>query len=235
MIILTQKEQAAEWKPIGTLYEAMGCHRALSLFSSTACCGTCSSLSNSTFPGLGFESLSRQFHVSRSGVRIPVMAIFSLFFRLPTFCNGQSMYNIFLNNFFDWLIWVVIGVISQKNCLDWDSNPRPGKRGIWLLKGIQSYGIKSVAMILFVLSWWAKWIITRGISFIKWNGRILMGFDGLMMWFCLMVCFAVRHVRRLCNLRQIHAMVYPLQHSRIMPMQHLYNYWNGAGIFTVHW
>ena len=51
-------------------------HRALPLFSSTACCGTSSSISNSMFPGLGFESQSRQLHVSRSGVRVPVKAIF---------------------------------------------------------------------------------------------------------------------------------------------------------------
>ena len=50
------------------------------------------------------------------------------------------MDNIFLNNFIDSLIWVVIRGTSQKialtgirtpdletwNCLDWDSNPRPG-------------------------------------------------------------------------------------------------------------
>ena len=35
-------------------------HRALSLFSSTACCAISSSIWNSTFPGLGFESQSRQ-------------------------------------------------------------------------------------------------------------------------------------------------------------------------------
>ena len=36
-------------------------HRALSLFSSTACCASSLSISHSTFPGLGFESQSRQF------------------------------------------------------------------------------------------------------------------------------------------------------------------------------
>ena len=54
------------------------------------------------------------FHVSRSGVRIPVEAIFSLFFLLPTFCNQSiNRWRIFLNHFIDWLKWVVIGVTSQ--------------------------------------------------------------------------------------------------------------------------
>ena len=72
--------------------EAIGNHRAPSLFSSTAwfdcvssvccnsaCCGSSSSTSNSTFPGLGFESHSRQF--------------FRLFFSSPNFLrrsiNGE--------------------------------------------------------------------------------------------------------------------------------------------------
>ena len=38
-------------------------------------CGSSSSTSNSTFPGLGFEPQSWPFHVSRCGVRTPVMAI----------------------------------------------------------------------------------------------------------------------------------------------------------------
>ena len=38
MIILTRKEQAAQWTPIGTLCEAIGNHKALSLFSSTTWC-----------------------------------------------------------------------------------------------------------------------------------------------------------------------------------------------------
>ena len=58
-----------------------------------------------------------EFHVSRFGVRIPVKATFSLFFLLPTFCNGQSNGEYFLNNFIDWLIWVAIGVTSQKIAL----------------------------------------------------------------------------------------------------------------------
>ena len=38
-------------------------HRALSLFSSAACCGRASSTTHSTFPGLGFEPQSRHFFV----------------------------------------------------------------------------------------------------------------------------------------------------------------------------
>ena len=83
----------------------MGNHRALSLsplqsgasFDSVCC----SSTSNSVFPGLGFESQSRFFW----------------FFSFSTFCNGQSMENVFSKNFIDWLIWVVIGVTSQKTAL----------------------------------------------------------------------------------------------------------------------
>ena len=41
----------------------------------SAYCGSSTSSSNSTFPGLGFQSQSRQFHISRSGVRTSVKAI----------------------------------------------------------------------------------------------------------------------------------------------------------------
>ena len=46
------------------------------------------------------------------------------------------MENICLNNFIDWLIdmschWSHV----TKSCLDWGSNPRPGKRGIWCGSG----------------------------------------------------------------------------------------------------
>ena len=50
----------------------------------------CSNGSNSTF--------------SRSGVRIPVRAIFPLFFLLPTFCHDQPMEDVFCSGFIDWLI-----------------------------------------------------------------------------------------------------------------------------------
>ena len=54
------------------------------------------------------------------------------FFRFlpsPNFLQRSINGECFLKNFIDWLIdcliWVVIGIIT-KNCLDWDSNPRPG-------------------------------------------------------------------------------------------------------------
>ena len=97
-----------------------------------------------------------KFHVSRSGVRIPVKILFSLFFLLPLLLlyNGQSMKNIFWKTFsIDWYElsleshhkkWSWLGFEPQTwkrgialtgirtpdletwNCLDWDSNPRPG-------------------------------------------------------------------------------------------------------------
>ena len=51
---------------------------------------------------------------------------FFAFFLLATFCNSQSTENIFLSNFIDWLIWVVISSHITKSCFDWDSNPIPG-------------------------------------------------------------------------------------------------------------
>ena len=75
---------AALCTPIGTLCEATGSHRALSLFSSTACfdsvssvccnsecCDRSSFISHATSPYLGFESQSRSFflmttHINQS-------------------------------------------------------------------------------------------------------------------------------------------------------------------------
>ena len=85
-------------------------HRALSLFSSTAWVWLRVSMP------WQFQ-FHCKFHVSRSGVRIPAKIFFSLFFLPPTFCNGESMENIFPNNFIDWLIWVVVGVPSKKVAL----------------------------------------------------------------------------------------------------------------------
>ena len=94
--------------PFGTLCQAMAIIGRFPCVSSTAWVERV----------LQFSILWQlQFHVSRSGVRIPVMAIFSLFFLLPTFCHGQSTENICLNNFIDWLIWVAIGVTAQKMAL----------------------------------------------------------------------------------------------------------------------
>ena len=107
VIILTRKEEAAYWTPIGTLCEAMGSHRAVSLFSSTA----------------WFDC------VSRSGVRIPVKIIFSLFSfsQLSATVNQWRIFFESLYRLIDWLISMSCHWShSTKNCLDWDSNPRPG-------------------------------------------------------------------------------------------------------------
>ena len=59
-----------------------------------------------------------EFQVSRSGVRIPVNAIFSAFFSSSNFLQWSINREYFLNNFIDWLIdwliWVAIGVTAQK-------------------------------------------------------------------------------------------------------------------------
>ena len=99
----------------------MGSHRALSLSSFAAwfdcvssvpaCCGTSSSTSNSTFPGLGFESQSRQSFVM--WLQWQLMLI-----------NRQS----YSKNILHWLTvaesWEKEK--KRKRDLDWDSNPRPG-------------------------------------------------------------------------------------------------------------
>ena len=82
--------------PIGTLCEAIDSHRTLSLSFSTAWCD--------------------QAWVSRSGVRIPIKAIFR-FFSSPNFLQQSINGEYFLNNSFDWLIRVAIGVTSQKMAL----------------------------------------------------------------------------------------------------------------------
>ena len=89
-------------------------HRALSLFFSTAYCGSSSSTANSTFPGLGFKSQPRQFF---------------RFFSFSQLSATVNQWRIFFEEL-NWLIsmsfhWSYI----TKNGPDWDSNPRPGKRG----------------------------------------------------------------------------------------------------------
>ena len=78
-------------------------HRALSLFSSTAWCGSSSSTANTSFPGLGFEPQSKQFF---------------RFFLSSNFLQRSIDGEYFSKNFIHWLIylsiWVVIGVTSQK-------------------------------------------------------------------------------------------------------------------------
>ena len=110
-----------------------------------------------------------QFHVSRSGVRIPVKAIFSGFFPSPNFLqrsiNGEhffeKLYRLInmschwshiTKNCLDWdsnprpgkreLPWLGFEPQTWKtwNCLDWDSNPRPGKRGMWNGSGTATAG-----------------------------------------------------------------------------------------------
>ena len=83
---------------------------ALSLFFSTTYCGS------STF--------------SRFGVRIPVKAIFCGVTPMTTHID-QSI-ELFKNI----LHWLTVAESwekekNRKNCLDWDSNSRPGKRGLW--------------------------------------------------------------------------------------------------------
>ena len=99
-----------------------------------------SSTENSTFPGLGFEFQSRQFHISRSGVQIPVKAIphFQVWGSNPSqgsflWCDSndnsyQSIDKVIQKIFsFDWP-WQKVGRREKKakNCLGWDSNPRLG-------------------------------------------------------------------------------------------------------------
>ena len=85
-----------------------------------------------------------KFHVSRSGVRIPRFQVwgsnpsqdlFFAFFLFPSFLQRSINGEYFLNNFIDWLIWVVIPSHTTKNCLDWDSNPQVWKRGMWCGSG----------------------------------------------------------------------------------------------------
>ena len=95
---------------MGTLCQAIGNHKALSLFLSTAwfdcvsnvCCNS-AYCASSKFPGLGFESQSRSF--------------FQVFFPFPNFLQRSTNGEYFSNDFVDWLIWVVIGVTSQKIAL----------------------------------------------------------------------------------------------------------------------
>ena len=76
-------------------------------------CRTCAAIQHTVaVPGLGFK-----FHVSRSGVRIPVKMTFFGFFPSPNFLQRSINGEYFLNNSIDWLIWVVIRVTSQKNAL----------------------------------------------------------------------------------------------------------------------
>ena len=109
MNILTRKKQAAQWTPMGTLCETIGNQRALSLFS----------LHSVVWLPVERVSIPWQFqfhfkfHVSRSGVWIPVK-IFFRFFSSPNFLPRSINGEYFLKNFIDWLIWVVIGVPSQK-------------------------------------------------------------------------------------------------------------------------
>ena len=79
--------------------------------------GSSSSISNSTFPGLGFESQSRQFFF-----------VFPSLNFLQRSINGEY----FLNNFIDWLIWVVIEVTSQKMALTGVRTPNLEK---WIWNG----------------------------------------------------------------------------------------------------
>ena len=66
-----------------------------------------------------------KFHISRSGVRIPVKLIFSLF-SFSQLSATDNHLRILFKNFIDWLMWFVIPSHITKNGLDWDSNPRPG-------------------------------------------------------------------------------------------------------------
>ena len=88
----------------------------------TVYCRSSSSPSNSMFPGLGFESQSRSF------------------FRFFFFSHPSATVNQW-RIFFEWLYRLIDWLINMschwshitKNCLDWDSNPRPGNT--WDLKG----------------------------------------------------------------------------------------------------
>ena len=63
MNILTRKEQAAKWTLVGTLCEATGIIGRLPCCPLQRTVAVPSSISNATFPGLRFESQSRQFFV----------------------------------------------------------------------------------------------------------------------------------------------------------------------------
>ena len=89
-------------------------HTALSLFSSTAHCGSSSSTSNSTFPGLGFESQSRQLFVMwLQWQLIPINQSIKLFNKYSPLIDRCKKLG--------------EGKKAKKNDLDWDLNPRPGK------------------------------------------------------------------------------------------------------------
>ena len=94
----------------GALYESVA-HSPIPSLVGNLCCGSSSFISNSTFPGLGFESQSRSFFRFFSSLN---------FLQRPI--NGEY----FLNIFIDWLTWVAIRVTAQKIASTGDSNPWPG-------------------------------------------------------------------------------------------------------------
>ena len=99
-----------------------------------------SSTENSTFPGLRFEPQSRQFHVSRSEVRIPVKAVscFQVWGSNPSqgsflWCDSNdnsysSIDKVVQTNILHWLTvaesWEKKKI--EKMIFTGDSNPRPG-------------------------------------------------------------------------------------------------------------
>ena len=92
----------------------MGNQRALSLFSSTVLCCVARVF-----------QFHCKFHVSRFGVRIPVKIIFCNVTPMTTQIN-QSIEKVIQT-----LRWLTVAESwekekNRKNCLDWDSNPKPG-------------------------------------------------------------------------------------------------------------
>ena len=95
MILLTRKEEAAKWTPIGTLCETMGFIVRFPCLPPQRAVAVPVLLKTQCFQVWGSN---------------PSQGNFSLFSLLSTFCDVQSMENIFI----DWLKWIVIGVTSQK-------------------------------------------------------------------------------------------------------------------------
>ena len=119
MNLLTRKEETAHAHPLEHC-QTIGSHRALSLSSSTA------------WFWLHVETVLQfsiqwqfQFHVSRSGVRIPVKAIFCDVTRMTTHINQSIKFFKKYSPLIDRCRKLGEGK-KRKSCLDWDSNPWPG-------------------------------------------------------------------------------------------------------------
>ena len=115
--------------------------------------GSNPSQGNSTFPGLGFESQSRQFHVSRSGVRIPVKAIFSLF-SFSQLSATVNQWRIFFRKLYQLVNMSDHWSHIRKNCQVWDSNSRPGNVEFDVELGLLLHTVFQWVFIRKSALWW---------------------------------------------------------------------------------